>query len=472
MSEKQHFHPSALLIYIMSGIRVCFFLFFLLFVSGIPLQYKVAGIFAISIGILIQTVIKYRTQTYQITTEKIILYHGIFVKKETDIPYDRIQTVKQRQWFFFKPFDVIQLLIETGSGSDNDAEGSLPAVKREVFDKIEAYRQGEQLKEEHEQEERPFYHMTTNDIFLFSLTDLKVFLVLIPIITFISEWLLDFILAQVDSYMHLFVQVGWYIYLAIFIIFILLIALISIVKNFIYYYKFTVWYDHQTVTIEQGLFERKTQNIPLNKIQDITIHHQVFRQMLGMSSVELTIIGGQEAEGESNLTTQIFILPLISTKELYAQLAVLMPGFEIREPKINYTSRNKVWYFIRWTLLIMLPLTIISWYFSVWLGIILAFFMVVLSVSAILDSWLQGYDIMSVQMICIQHVVGFTRTQTFLLHSKILAVTKKNTLWLEKKQIGHISLKLKVGNAMKKINMRFVDMMTIHEVINYFRPKF
>ncbi|MFJ1628488.1 PH domain-containing protein, partial [Marinilactibacillus psychrotolerans] len=98
---------------------------------------------AVFLFVTAQSLWKYFSQSYQISSEKIILYQGVFRKRETDIPYERIQTIKQRQWFFFKPFNTIQLLIETAGGDSTKAEASMPAVNFELLELIESYRQGE-----------------------------------------------------------------------------------------------------------------------------------------------------------------------------------------------------------------------------------------------------------------------------------------------------------------------------------------
>ena len=141
MSEKKRFHPIALVTYLVNALKSLAYLIIIAFinVSSDPF-FAVVTVFAIILISLIWALIRYFTRTYSINNYKIIMYSGIFVKKETEIPYERIQTIKQRQWFFYKPFNIVQILIETGSTSDKEAEASLLAVDASLIDLIEDYR--------------------------------------------------------------------------------------------------------------------------------------------------------------------------------------------------------------------------------------------------------------------------------------------------------------------------------------------
>lgn len=80
--------------------------------------------------------LRYFFEYYQLFEEKIVIYKGIFQKKEIDIPYERIQTIKERQWFFFKPFQITELLIETAATGAKEAEVDMSAVSETVFQQI------------------------------------------------------------------------------------------------------------------------------------------------------------------------------------------------------------------------------------------------------------------------------------------------------------------------------------------------
>jgi len=471
MSERKKFHPIVLLIYFFQGIRSWFFLLFLIFVSSDgETAYRIVALSAVLILITATAFTKYFTQTYQISSEKIVVYRGIFQKRETDISYDRIQTVKQRQWFFFKPFRVVQVLIETGSGTGEEAEASLPAVNESVLESIERNRQKTNWVEESDQsisnEEKTQYRLTNQLLLLYSLTDLTIVLIFFPVFTFILDWAPDSWLSGVDGY---FAGSGWGIIVGLAAAGLLILMILSIIKNFIQYYTFTVTFDQDTLTIEYGLFERKLQKIPLAKIQGIKVHQQIFRKLLGMSSVEMILIGGQEKNGESSAINKLFLFPLISTKEVYASLTQFVPDLKIEQPSIIPVSQGKLWYFWRWLLLLVVPATGIGWYFFDWLGVTLLFVTLLLLVMQWLDCRQQGYAVQENDVICIQSFSGFSTVQTFLEQSRIQSFTKSSTKWLLNKHIGHVKFWIKEGNAPKDVGLRFVHTEDIETIQNRFR---
>lgn len=105
MSEKQHFHPLALLVNFVYLVRGTFYLFLLILFQnnqGILRGGWLAG--GLLLLLLCYAGVKYWFAYYEISPEQVVVYQGLFRKKETILPYERMQTIKQRQWFFFRPF--------------------------------------------------------------------------------------------------------------------------------------------------------------------------------------------------------------------------------------------------------------------------------------------------------------------------------------------------------------------------------
>ncbi|HHX55889.1 MAG TPA: PH domain-containing protein, partial [Clostridiales bacterium] len=217
MSEKKRFHPIALVTYLVNALKSLAYLIIIAFinVSSDPF-FAVVTVFAIILISLIWALIRYFTRTYSINNYKIIMYSGIFVKKETEIPYERIQTIKQRQWFFYKPFNIVQILIETGSTSDKEAEASLLAVDASLIDLIEDYRHKRKKNEKSDvestndlsdnyiEESNPDdqealedeeiiynYKLSYKEILLYAITDLNIFVTTVPILLIIISFFLE-----------------------------------------------------------------------------------------------------------------------------------------------------------------------------------------------------------------------------------------------------------------------------------------
>ena len=427
---------------------------------------------------LIQALWKYFSQTYQISSEKIILYRGFFRKRETDIPYERIQTIKQRQWFFFKPFGVIQLLIETAGGESTQAEASMPAVNIEVWEWIEKYRQGDQPESEihsaglemQKESSSADYTVTNSQIVLFALTDLSIIATLIAVIIFISEFIPENWITTTTSMAESLLRAGWLASLSILFVSLVFVMLLSLLRTFIQYYNFQVNRTNQTLTIESGLFERKIQKIPVEKIQGLKIRQQPVRKLLGISTVELLLAGGQEAEGESGIVKKLYILPIISDHQLYETLSELLPEWNFTRPEIKFVSRKKLWYFWKWKLL-FIPIAAGLAFLNYWLALAAVAVMFILLLNSWLEEQHQGYQIQTAHRICIQNIEWFSKVQTFVERQKAQSFSEQTTRWLFPKQIGHINLFIKTGDALEVIGLNFIDEIDVQKLKRFYRNK-
>lgn len=478
MSEKKRFHPLALVLFLFQEIKNWFFLFIVVFINGGRLAKQgwlgVAAVLVLVAGIVGIALVRYFTQAYQISPEKIIIYSGVFRKHETDIPYERIQTVKQKQWFFLQPFHIVELLIETaGGGSTEKAEASMPAVNEELVHTIENYRLRKKTGTadlaaeavEPEVEESGYtYHITNGQILLFGLTDLSMLTVAIAVAVFFNDFIPADWVEQAVSASEKLIRAGWLLVAGLVALSVLVLAVLSVMKSFFQYYNFKISRQETTLTIESGLLERRVQKIPLKKIQGIKIRQQLIRKLLGISSVELLLAGGQE-EKES---AKIYFLPIIADTQLYDNLQALLPEWEFTKPQIRYASRKKIWYFWRWPLLVLLPVIVLGFYFNFWAGLAISLLLLVLLLVAWLEAHYQGYAIQTASRICIQTFTGLSKVQTVVEREKIQSFTEKTTRWLFKKKIGHIKFYLKTGTSAERVALSFIDKTAIDELKHSF----
>ena len=111
----------------------------------------------------------------------------------------------------------------------------------------------------------------------------------------------------------------------------------AMIKSMITYYHFKVSYFEKTLTIERGLLEKHVQKIPLNKsARDSNQAKYIERRLLGISSVELILAGGQEQKENADNTAKVLLLPIISESELYPVLQMIYADWQMC--KTNHTS--------------------------------------------------------------------------------------------------------------------------------------
>lgn len=462
MSERQRFHPMAIAIYWLQLLRGWLFYIVIIVINGgIKERFGIITLSVIFIFSFVLAMIRYKTRSYTINADKIVFYHGIFRKKETDIPYERIQTIKQRQWFFLKPFNLIQILIETAGGNKATAEGSLPAVDAGVLETLENFRYGRGQEESDQevdttgQESTNRYRVTDGQIVLYGITDLSILASLAALVAFATEMIPDSWFTRVTSTAESLYRLGWIVFLGAAFVLLVLLILISLAKNFIQFYNFTVSRTNRTLTIESGLFERKVQKIPTNKIQGIRIRQQVLRKLLKISSVEIILAGGQETSGENNVPKKLYILPIVPDQLLYPTLARLIPEWEIHEPEMTFASYPSIWYFWRWHLL-WLPVLVAGFIWNPFVGMALVLWIGYLFFYSWLDYRYQGYAIQTQTRVCIQNYQALTKVQTFIERPKIQAFSNHASKWLYNKKLGHSRLTLKTGLGSETIGLKFI----------------
>lgn len=150
MFEERRLHPIALIKEIITNVRRnivpivvgLFSVFRAINSNGYLPDWAVYLIIVIVILlILTPAVLKYITYKYTLEDQGIRIKYGLIFRKNTYIPYERIQTVQKKQWFFFIPFNVCQILIET-AGGNGKAEADLVAVPVGVVDELKDLRDG------------------------------------------------------------------------------------------------------------------------------------------------------------------------------------------------------------------------------------------------------------------------------------------------------------------------------------------
>lgn len=472
-NDRQKFHPSVILVYFIRDLRNWIFLFILLLVDfDSDNLYSILGLTALVAFLMIKSIIKYHTHTFTLSPENIILYKGLINKKETEIAYDRIQTVKQRQWFFFKPFNVIEILIETAGGSSKEAEASLTAVQYTLIKKIESYRLNTDDNRTHVVPEKKtaaaHFKLSNTEILLYALTDLTAILIVGTIATFIFEWLPESLFLEITSVIDYFQGMLLILLLLIGIGF---VVALSLLKNFILFYNFQAYREEDTLTISYGLFERKTQKIPLSKIQGIRLHKQIIRRYLKRSTVELVIMGGQEKEGEGLNTKKVYLFPLIDEASVYSEMHQFLPDVAVNEPVIEKVSQDRLWYFWRWVLAIGIPLVIASFYFNKLIGAASLFVLV----SALAMQWkksrVQGYSIQDNTLICLQQFQWLSTVQLFIAQNNVQAFSHSTTLWLEKKDISHLKVSYKEGELAMETQLKYMSKTAASDIHDTFWNK-
>lgn len=97
-------------------------------------------------------------------------------------------------------------------------------------------------------------------------------------------------------------------------LFLLLVVVFTLPGILLGYYYFRFHITSRDVVIEKGVLSRTTRNIPVERIQNITVQQNFFQRLLGIARVHIETAGGQETEG---------VLEFVSTREAESIRAII-----------------------------------------------------------------------------------------------------------------------------------------------------
>ena len=244
MSEAKHFHPLAFFLLFFSQVKTWWFIFLPLLpriVAGEKWTWwLILGLLTLASG---HAFLSYWFARYQLTTTHLDIMQGIFIKKRRTIPYERIQSVHQRQWFFLRPFDLVHLKVDTASGGTAEAEANLLAVPTSVFQQLEAYRvhdvpSGQAVATLDE----PGYAVTQREIFLFSATDLGLIPLFFAALSLLDQLIPSDWLEKASTEGQLLFRSGWIVASVLAILLLLCLVFVSFAKQFILFYQFFIFF--------------------------------------------------------------------------------------------------------------------------------------------------------------------------------------------------------------------------------------
>lgn len=484
MYNHKRFHPMALVLEFFKSLTTVFGAliaaiigifsgrFWLLF---FPIAYVVLG------------VVSYLTTYYTVDSRQVKIQKGLINKSTTVIPYDRIQTVRQSQWFFLAPFDLTTVNIETAGGSDSKSEAVLKVVPIAVFDAIENYRNQSEPQQEVaykvkessgvvDSVKKPmFRRLPASHILIFAVTNLNI-LASSAVIAGLGSRILNNVGKRLnDEVTQVVFSSLVYIILGILGIIFLGFAY-SLVRTLLNYYDFRIARTGNTLVIKSGLLKEKTQQIPIHKIQNVQVKKHPIRRLFGFSSILVYVYSGQDKQSkEDNSDNHTYLFPIIKTDEVYPFLATYLPEWQLHSPQIKLLTQNRLWYFIRWTLLtiaIFVGLEVIFWQVvPVWVvALVILFFLFVL-LGDYLDANGQGYGFSQNRFICVQRYHFFTQEINFLDKNKVQNITQRTTpLLYHRQKIGHIKLPVKMSSGSgDQIKLRFIPVKVIQEIKQFYK---
>ncbi|HDR7514933.1 PH domain-containing protein [Bacillus mobilis] len=292
---------------------------------------------------------KWYYTTYWVENNVLHVKQGLFVKKESYLNKERVQTINTSSNVLYQMLGLKKIQIETAGGGD-DAEVSLAGITAEEATELIALlneptpevKAEETLEEvvEHtvkkeivtEDKQSTEYKLTWKEILLASVTSGQ-FGLLFSLIFFVyhqvDEYIPKWIENGVKSYVMEHDIYGWIFMVAILIV---LSWIISTIGYALKHGDFTVNRRNDEVRIAQGLLERKELVLKLHRIQGITIKEGIFRQMFGYCAVQVEVI---QSKGMGDEKEKVTLHPIIRKDRVQQLLADLQLPYELNTKIIS-----------------------------------------------------------------------------------------------------------------------------------------
>lgn len=488
MFEERRLHPIALIKEIITNIRrnivpivVGLFSVFRAINSRGYLPNWAVYLIIVIVVLLVLTpaVLKYITYKYTLEDQGIRIKYGLIFRKNTYIPYERIQTVQKKQWFFFIPFNVCQILIET-AGGNGKAEADLVAVPVGVVDELKDLRDGKKAaiqgatpeteeKEVAEAEvEAPekTVVLQTKQLILMAVTSGGVFGTLLIVLAFMQQFR-DVI---PTDWMETQAEQLWKMGIIVFIILIILLLLvlwgISIVTTLFKYFQFKLMKYPHSLVIEKGLLERNHTTISLARIQGITIIESPLRQMLGLVAVKVITAGNSGDEKQSG---DILLLPIMKKDLALKTLKEMLPNYVFEIEEMERAPKSSLRRFLRiyliWTIIPALVASIM--FFP--LGLI-SFILPILAGIKAISSYRATGLFTHKHTLLVQSRPFISKLTHIIRKERIQGLSIRQSIWMEKGTSRHLNVWLKSGSTSTEAFVRYINKDQAITIYNWYSP--
>lgn len=313
MEKKLRNHKLVILNYIFKSIKDFLLPIIIILSKGIRVNKLPILLGIISIIIFIGFVKWYNTYFY-VKDEKLHYNTGVISKNDIAIPIEKITTIDFSQNILQKIANVVTLKIDSGASNNKDSEITIVLKK----DNAEILRNDLMLKEkflEYTTVEKEYDNVIINmgkrDVILYSITQNSLGIVIGGMLSFfafaddvlkIFNIDLDKIINKNDISFNFKLNTKVIIIMvALMISFLIIIKLISLIIYVLKFSNFKVIKDDNLVRVEYGLLNTKKYSFPINKINAVILKQNIFRQLLGLYKVHISVIGYGDEKGEEAL---------------------------------------------------------------------------------------------------------------------------------------------------------------------------
>lgn len=269
--------------------------------------------FVVALGLilLIAPAIRYSRFRYDIQGNTLIVQGGLLSRWRRVIPRDRVQSVDLVQKLRHRAFGVVELRIEAVGGKQTEA--ALVALAPEEAARIRRWASGGQVETaegaEVQAESGVLAQLTGKDLLIAGITGGRV-AVLAALIGYSQEYIGENTFDRVTALAERLLP-GASLVVVISVLVALVVSaslLLSIALTILIYWEFTVRMEDDRLIITRGLLEKRRAQIPLHRVQAISVNENFIRRPFGLASLSV-VVAGYSSEGQENQESTV-LLPL------------------------------------------------------------------------------------------------------------------------------------------------------------------
>lgn len=480
MTKSAHQPVVAVIAEIIMTVREFFFVvLFLFFGHTRSMTSRLIVIVGLILLAILFGVLRWWFFTYDVTPHEITLKKGVFIRKYVHMPFERIQTITRTQPFYFQPFDVYRVSIETSGKKDDRLVFS--ALRLTQIEVIEQYRQQSQTKTT-ESKEVPkadhVYHIQTSELVVFALTSLGslgIFGALATVISELSMHMPQDLVAKFDHWFSGQTFAGYIMILAVILIVSLVIAFARIYNR---YYHFTLTRFGVHLAITQGLLTKKEIQLRLSRIQAVHYEQSLLRRWVNLATINVLL--ASSGRGDKEKQDKTTIIPVVSSSKAYHVLSDFLPSYRLITPKKAIGIDHAMFYERRYEVLmsliyLTLPTVIYFgcayvWHWPTIYSVIGIFILSVLIIYVMICAAVRMTDqrlVIEQETLTLQTSQWLTKHVYTIPRDKIQGAKATQSYFMIKSQAQHLRVIIRNGDGAKMIDMRYLPEAEVKRIVRW-----
>lgn len=262
--------------------------------------------------------VRWSTTQYWISQAGISHHTGLLSKKDTNVPFDRIQALDVQQGVLQRWFGVQRVDVQTGAGGKG-GEISLPALLPDAVAELRALRPSV-VTEEADGVSRS---LTPRELVAAAFTAGQLGIVL-PVLAVLGQAATQVAEEEGgENAVQLIPETvtGWVV---VAVALLALAWVLSTLGAFVAFAGFTVTRGEDRLRIRRGLLQRSEATVPLHRIRAVRVVEGVFRRPFGLCALSVEVTGYAE---EASAARTLF--PLVRVRDVPAFLDEILPEMAV-----------------------------------------------------------------------------------------------------------------------------------------------